>query len=268
METPQTWGWFHLLWIFASIIAIILLCIKDEKCKHDNLHRECLLKWILSVYGFTALILEITKQIIWSFNYDTATGIVTWDYQWYAAPFQLCTTPIFVSIIAIFLKPGKMRKALFSYISYVTILGSVITMFIPKSCFTDYIEVNVHTMWLHCGSFVLSMYLLICGFVEDEKKNLQSAVLIFAVAATIANVLNIVIYKSGILGGETFNMFYISPYFVSGLPVFDKIWQSVPYPIFLLIYVFVIVCGAVVVFVIHKYVKLFFEKRSMRRLRK
>ena len=71
---------------------------------------------------FVALLLEVLKQIIWAFNYDALSGIVTWDYEWYAFPFQLCSTPIYVSLICLFLKKGKFRDALFSYLSYFTIL--------------------------------------------------------------------------------------------------------------------------------------------------
>ena len=98
MQEPMTWGWFHLMWIGLSIISIVVLF------KFKNKYSDKQLKIVLGVYGITALILEVLKQIIWSFNYDPITNVVNWDYQWYAAPFQLCTTPIFVSVICLFLK--------------------------------------------------------------------------------------------------------------------------------------------------------------------
>ena len=243
MNTPKPWGWFHIMWIVLVFISLVILFNLRKKYSNKQL------KIVLGIYGIIALILELTKQVIWSFNYNEITNIVTWDYQWYAAPFQLCTTPIFASIICLFLKENsKIRKALLSYIAYVTILGSFMTMIIPDSCFTSDILINIHTMWLHLGSFVVSIYLLMSGAVKIDKQSLKSAFYVFLVFVIIAEILNIGIYNSGILNGETFNMFYISPYFISSLPIFDVIQQNVPFLLYLFIYVIAIGMGAKIVY--------------------
>jgi len=244
MQTPTSFGWFHLVCIFLTLLFIFILY------KLKNSYNEKQLKIVLFIYGFIALVLELLKQISWSFNYEN--GIITWDYQWYAFPFQLCTTPIYVSLICLFLKNSKIRKSLLSYIAFTTILGSFMTIIIPTSCFTKDILVNIHTMWLHCGSFVLSIYLVMTKEVKINIKNLISAIIVFLMFVLFAQVLNITIYNSGILNGETFNMFYISPYFISSLPVFDVIQQNVPYIIFLVIYIIIIILGSILVYLIEK----------------
>lgn len=249
MEEPKAFGWFHLLWIGLVIIALIMLY------KLKNKYNEKQLKIVLGVYGIVALILEIIKQLIWSFNYDPTTNIITWDYQWYIAPFQLCTTPIYISIICLFLKNNKIRKSLLSYMAFVTILGGISTILLPDSCLVRDIVVNIHTMWLHCGSFVVSIYLMFSGVVEINKQNLKKAFIVFLMFVFIAEFLNIFIYNTGILKGETFNMFYISPYFTSTLPVFDIIQENVPFIIFLLIYVFVICMGSALIYYIAYLIK-------------
>ena len=93
MTEPTAFGWFHILWLVLVVITIFVL-YKNKKYYSENQ-----LKKVLGIYGIVALILELLKQLIWTFNYDSITNIVTWDYEWYAFPFQLCTTPIFVSII-------------------------------------------------------------------------------------------------------------------------------------------------------------------------
>jgi len=258
METPKPWGWFHLLWIFLVVVALIVLYkIKDK-------YNDKQLKIVLGVYGIIALILELIKQIMWSFNYNPDTNIVSWDYQWYAAPFQLCTTPIFISIICLFLKNNKVRNALLSYMAFITIWGSFMTIIIPDSCFTSDILINIHTMWLHCGSFVVSVYLLMTKEVETNKTSLKYSWAVFLVFVILAQILNIGIYNSGILNGETFNMFYISPYFISTLPVFDVIQQNVPYIIYLLLYIFALCAGATIVYYITKIIKWIINKRKIK----
>lgn len=242
MNTPKPFGWFHILWIIIVIIFLILLYSKRKK------YNEKQLKIVLLIYGVIALILEVLKQISWSFNYDPITNNIWWSYEWYAAPFQLCTTPIYVSLICLFLKKNKVRDALLSYIAYFTILGSIMTIILPESCFTSDILVNIHTMYLHCGSFVVSIYLLFTKEVEVKYSNVLKGFLVFIIFVIIANTLNIVIYNSGILNGETFNMFYISPYFISHLPIYGTVQESIPYIFYLMFYIISIYLGSDIIF--------------------
>jgi len=242
MNTPKAFGWFHLMWIGITVVLLIILF------KLRKRYNEKQLKIVLGVFGIIALIFEVIKQLIWSFNYDIVKDIVSWDYQWYAAPFQLCTTPIFVSIICLFLKESKIRNALLSYMAFVTILGGLITILIPDSCFVSDTLINIHTMWLHCGSFVVSVYLIMSGAVKLNKQSLINAFKVFIIFVLIAEILNVSIYNMNILNGEDFNMFYISPYFVSALPVFSTLQANLTFAIYLIIYIIAVCLGATVVY--------------------
>ena len=256
MEEPIAFGWFHIMWLVFVVIALFILY------KRKNKYSEKQLKRVLLVYGVIALVLEVLKQLSWSFNYDSVMNVVTWDYRWYAFPFQLCTTPIFVSINCAFLRKGKVRDSLFSYMAFITILGSISTMLLPDSCFVSDILVNIHTMWLHLGSFVVSVYLLMNDEVKIEFKSVRNAIGIFLIFVCLAEIMNISVYKSGILNGETFNMFYISPYFNSTLPVFDIIQPKVPFIIYLLIYLVALSLGGVIIYGIAWLVKKIFTKKK------
>lgn len=185
---------------------------------------------------------------MWSFNYDVITDTVTWQYEWYAFPFQLCTTPIYCSLIAAYLKKGNLRNNLLSYMAYTTIIGSICTILFPSSCFVEDILVNIHTMWLHCGSLVVSVYLLIVGEVKIELSYLKGAIKTFIFFVFLALILNIIVYNTNILNDEVFNMFYISPYFISILPVFNVIQTRLWYPFFLLIYIISIILGSFIIY--------------------
>jgi len=255
MVEPEAFGWFHLLCLFLVMVIVFVLYKKRIHYSEKQLRR------VLGIYGITALILEVLKQLIWSFNYDGVTNIVIWDYEWYAFPFQLCTTPIFVSLICLFLKKSKIRNDLLSYMAYITILGSISTMLIPDSCFVSDILVNIHTMWLHLGSFVISVYLLMTGEVKVSMKYLRGAINVFLVFVVLATVLNVLIYNIGVLNGETFNMFYISPYFISSLPVFDVIQENVPYVVYLIIYIWALIIGSFIIYFISYLIRYIFNKK-------
>lgn len=246
MVTPKPYGTFHLLWLGLTMLVIILLCFFRKK------HNERMLKWVLGIYGVGAFILEALKQFIWSVEYNEGLGTFAWDYQWYAAPFQLCTMPIYVCLICLFLNKCKVRDALLSFVAYTTILGSIASAIIPDQLFVSDILVNIHAMFLHLGSLVVSVYLLMSGEVKINIKSLFMGLAVFLIVVILANILNIVIYNSGILNGETFNMLYISPYFESTLPVFDSIYNSVPYVVFLALYVVALSLGSYVIFIVAK----------------
>ena len=246
---PASYGIFHICWLVVSILMIIGLSKRREK------NHEKSLKTILAIYGFGSLLLEILKQIIWSFNYNAVTNVVTWDYQWYAFPFQLCTTPIFISIICIFLKKGKLRDSLLSFMAYITLLGSIATALYPESCFVKTLLVDIHTMYLHFGSLVVSIYLLAKREVDIKFKSLINGYLVFLVFAFIAETMNIIIYNSGVLNGETFNMFFISPYFISTLPVYDIVQNNTPFVVYILFYLVTIFIGTVLVWIVTKVIR-------------
>lgn len=242
MICPEPWGMFH--WISLCIVAGVIAVLYTRREKHS----EEQLKLILGLYAVVALALELGKQLIWSFNYDVATQLVTWDYQWYAAPFQLCTTPMYVCLACLFMKKTPLRDTLLSYVAYITILGSMSMMLLPESCFVSDILVNVHTTYLHFGSFVVSVYLLMSGEVSISRKSLQHAIFTFVGFVGVTLMLNEVVFQSGILEGETFNMFYISKYFLSSLPVFSAIQPLVPHTMFVLLYVLALSTGGFIVY--------------------
>lgn len=244
MPEPAPYGWYHLIWILLGVAAIGFLY---SQRRHFG---EKQLKWVLGIYGGVAAVTELLKQLSWSLVESEATGQLVWDYSWYSAPFQLCSTPIYVSLICLFLKKGKLRDHLLSYLALVTILGGLMTMLIPSSCFVEDILVNIHTMWLHCGSLVVGIYLLMSKAVPLTAQSLRHAAVTFLCLAGIALTMNVAVYHSGVLNGETFNMFYISPYFISELPVFNTIQRSVPYPVFLASYVVGLMLGSALILLI------------------
>jgi len=134
------------------------------------------------------------------------------------------------------------------------------TIILPDSCFVNTILVNIHTMYLHCGSFVVSVYLLITKEVKITKNNFIKAFIVFIIFVYLAELLNIIIYYSGVLNGENFNMFYISPFFMTHLPVFNILQENLPFLIYLLSYILILTIGALIVYftakLIDKYINI------------
>ena len=55
--------------------------------------------------------------------------------------------------------------------SFVTILGSIMTIILPDSCFTADILINIHAMWLHCGSLIVYFVSYIFNLIKEKEGN-------------------------------------------------------------------------------------------------
>jgi len=239
MDIPTLFGWFHLLWLLITIILMAIIY------KYKSRINE---KLVYGLYGFGSLIFELIKQYMWNFNF--VDGKLVFSYGWYNFPFQLCSTPMYVAIILFFLKESKLKDLLINYLSYFTIISALAVIVYPGLVFCEYTLVNIQTMYLHCGSLILSMYLIFNNKEDKSIKGVIKGLKVFIVMVSIALILNIVVYNAFNLvnePGQVFNMFYISPYYDSWIIGFSYLWKVLPYPLFLLIYVLAFVVGALII---------------------
>ena len=123
IEKPNNFGLFHLVSLAIVVAVTTLICIRFKNCSDKTFRRIALISWLIM------LVLEIYKQVVFTFDY-TDKGLVG-DYQWYAFPFQFCSTPMYAAYIASLMKECKIRKALLSYLGFFTILGSFMVMLLP-----------------------------------------------------------------------------------------------------------------------------------------
>ena len=119
-------------------------------------------------------------------------------------------------------------------------------MIIPSQVLCHFTFVNVQTMVHHGGMIVMATAILSSGYVKLGLKSVLRGSAVFAVCVSlglIANVLAVKVFNIQ----ETFNMFFISPYFECPMPVFGTIFKLVPYPVFLFLYLFAFVLGTVII---------------------
>ena len=108
METPPAFGWFHLLFWGLTILLAVLLCVFHKK---ENPNRVSKVVFWVSI---VVIILEIYKQINFSFAYENG---ISFDYQWYAFPWQFCSTPMYIGLLAGIFKKGKFHDALCAFLA-------------------------------------------------------------------------------------------------------------------------------------------------------
>ena len=231
METPKSYGWFHFMFIAIVISTTIFLCIKFRDCDDKTFRRIALIGWV------TLITLEIYKQLVFSFEYDGS--VVSWDYQWYAFPYQFCSTPMYVLPFIAFMKESKFRDMLISYMATFSLFAGLAVFAYPNDVFISTIGINIQTMVHHGMQVAFGIYF---ATYARKKLNLQyfiKGIPVFAVLSLLAIILDISVYKAFVAHNidETFNMFYISPYFPCTLPVLSMVYEKVHYSIFLILYI-------------------------------
>ncbi len=244
MPEPTYYGWFHLMFIAIAVTAITLLCVFARNIREKNLRRIILGCWLVLV------VFEIYKQLVFSINNND--GVAVWHYQWYAFPFQLCSSPLYLLPFVAFLKEGKVRDSIIAFLATYSLFGGLIVFIYPNDVFVATIGINIQTMVHHGLQLVLGVYLMVYYRKKINWQFFLRGVAVFAVMCAIAMSLNVIFYY---LVDETFNMFYFSPYYPCTLAVLgDFIWPNVPYSVFLLVYLIGFTITATVIFAIQYYI--------------
>ena len=246
MPEPSSYGWYHLLCIFVVTVATVIICKQFKDCPDKTVRLISLIAWGI------ILALEIYKQLIFGFGVED--GRLVWDYAWYVFPFQFCSSPIYILPFIVFAKNEKIRGACIFYMMTFSLFAGLAVFCYPNDVFVETIGINIQTMVHHGSQILLGVFFAVRYRKELNIKRFFSGFAVFVAMVLVAMILNISMYH--ILGAfnidETFNMFYISPYFNCTLPLLSIVWEYVPYIVFVMIYFFGFILCALIVYGLEK----------------
>lgn len=253
MVEPTLYGWYHLLcWGIVITVSIIVIFFR----------RKISVRFVnnfLLFMGIAFLLFEIYKIIIMTYDDNGLT-----EFMWYIFPFQFCSTPMYLSIIAGSIRKGKVYDYLISYLATYSLFAGLAVMALPTTVFISIIGVNIQTMFVHGGMVIIGILLWVTNTARTVWKTLLKGSVIFAIVVLIAMVLNVIWYFFGI--DATFNMFYISPWGECNMPILDVIQANAPYVVFLLSYFLgFALCSGIVLAVVIFINKLYKNKENKNR---
>jgi hypothetical protein len=214
MDRPYGYGLFHIFMIIllTTIVAFLVLSLKNTTEKQN--------KWVLLTYSLIFFFIETNKLIIMSL---ASSSIENFKFDWHIFPFQLCSTPMYIAFIAAFLKEGKLRNVLYSFLATYGMFAGMMVVVYPDTVFTSLVFTNFQTMIHHFGQIFIGAYLVCAKKVDWNYKTILRSIAPFVILVAIAVTLNIVIYNTILPEGQSFAMFNMSPYFSSELPVIGEI---------------------------------------------
>ena len=224
---PAVFGTYHIICLALTfgLTALAAICGRRHSAKT-----------VANVVLITAIVValfEIYKQI----NYTFHDGLVEPSYQWYAFPWQFCSTPMYIGLLAGIIRKGRIHDSLCCYLATYAVFAGLAVMIYPGDVFVGTTGINIQTVVCHGSMVVIGGYLYGSGHVKMNFKTVLKAMPVFAVCACIAVGLNEWAHAVGITENHNFNMFYVSPYKECTLPVYSLVHNSVPFPVNLAIYI-------------------------------
>lgn len=232
MERPAAYGAFHLTFTFVGLLLSFFLAWRLRKLG-DKGNRIFLMGC-----GIFLLITEIYKQLFYYYHIGGGT------YQWWIFPFQLCSVPMYLCIIAPLLKPGKVQQGMYNFMMTFNLLGGLMAFIEPSGIVHEYWTLTLHAFIWHMLLVFIGLYL---GFSKRGGKTMADyrlAIMTFGVLCIVAFTLNVSLAE---VSGGSVNNFYIGPA-ISPLAVFKDVATNFGWYINTLLYIPAVSLGAFILF--------------------
>ncbi len=238
IETPKPYGAFHLAFLILTVFFSVFLSVKYKDASDKTYKKIIFIAWVIMA------VFELYKQFNYTFSYDGKT--ITCDYQWYAFPYQFCSTPLYVFPFIVFCKNKNVYQAVVSFTMTFVFFAGAAVMLYPTDIYISTLGINIQTS-VHHGLQVVIGSLTICRYRKQLKyiKFYLKGMIAFGVLLAVALILNLL---APLWTDETFNMFFISPHFNCHLPILSIINESAPYIVFLLSYVLGFMLVALIIY--------------------
>lgn len=232
MEKPKAYGPFHLIFFFVGLAVSIIFAWRLRKLD-DKGHRR-----LLMGVGLFLLITELYKQLF----YFCYIGQNT--YQWWIFPFQLCSVPMYLCLIAPNLKNRAVAGGMYNFMVYFNLLGGFIAFLEPSGLVHEYLTLTLHAFFWHMMLVFVGLYLAFSHRAGIRMRDFSTAVLTFLALAVLAFIINLAFRK---VSNGSINMFFVGPS-NSSLIVFKDIAKNCGWYISTLAYLPTVSLGAFLVF--------------------
>lgn len=250
MDRPHSYEMFHIVSIVTVFVCAVVFCLIFRNASAET---EKIL--LMSVWGLL-VVFEIYKQLVFAVNFEE---VVYWKYRWDSFPFQFCSSPLYLLPLAALPRSESIRDVIRMFLATFSLFAGLAVLFYPDDVFSTYIGVSIQTM-VHHGMMVIVGIWLGGRLLREGKMTIPcflKASAVFAGLVIIALIMNL---AAPLVTDMTFNMFFIGPNFPCQLVILDMIYVSVPYPLFLLIYMLGFTLAAFILFWLQQLLRPFWYK--------
>lgn len=139
-------------------------------------------------------------------------------YDWWYFPFQLCSIPMYLCLLAPRLPDGRLKTALYTFLQDYSILGGAAALIVPEGFSKIHWTLTIHGYVWHILLILISALIALTGHADLSRKGFLRTLPLFFAFSAIALLINVAAPGHG-----QANMFYISPYYPTPQPVFHEI---------------------------------------------
>lgn len=232
MTPPPAYGWFHILFTLIGFTVCALVAWKMRNISDKAS------KWLLFSFGLFLSLTEVYKQLFLFFN------SADHSYNWGELPFQLCSVPMYLCLIAPWLRPGKLQRGMYSFMVLFNLLGGGISFLEPSGLLLHDWFSTVHALFWHMSLVFIGLFLCFSHRGATEKGDYKGAAITFVALSGVALLINTLVQN---LLGKHINMFFVGPG-ESPIIVFKQFSIWFGWPINTVIYIFAVCLGAYLIY--------------------
>jgi len=213
--SAMPYSWFHFLFIGLTLITgyFAIRLGRLYRPSRENPNRSAKTDQIVFRFGIFLLCIELYKQIF--------LGQLFSSYQWYVFPFQFCSVPIYVCLIAPWLKKTRFKEACYSFLGIYAFIAGIGVMALPNSVFISQISICLHTMIWHGGMISIGLFLLSNRRIGTEIRQWMDASIILLGFIVLSIGINFIVHYA--FPTQYLNAFFINPWLASPFPILGPI---------------------------------------------
>lgn len=220
---------------------------------------------IIGGAGVFLLVSEVVKQLMLTFAINGG------KYYWWYFPWQLCSIPMYVCLIAaaagriaekqVKNKTRSVRAACgiydacLSYLATFGLMGGVAAFFDTGGFVLDHPLLTVHSYVWHFVIVGVGLY----AAVKRKSFRFLPPLLVYLGSAAIAEIINVAAFDAGC---RPINMFYISPRYLFPLMVLKELVPVIGNAATIAVYILVCIAAAFLLNVLEKAIRKKAERKT------
>lgn len=207
MEKPAAYGLFHIL-MTLGLLGITVLAAWLLRNTNEKQNRV-----VLGTVGGFLLLTEVYK-----IAFHMTVDPYGWHF-WGVFPFQLCSVPMYLSLICAFVKNRRFNSWLYECMFAVNMFGGIMAFLEPSGIQHEYVTLTLHAYIWHMMLIFLGLYLYMSKRACMDRSSYKKAVAVYLGSCVLAQSFNLIF-------GDKINCFYISLVVRSPLAVFKDIFTA------------------------------------------
>ncbi|MGI6714320.1 MAG: hypothetical protein ACOX3K_04700 [Bacilli bacterium] len=255
-------NWFHFIWLgfLVLVSAFLIFFARRERFKKRTHGRFHNLDRFVFRFGVMLLTIEIVKQIYFA-------NLFIGDYQYSLIPFQFCSVPMYVCLIAPMVKNRLLKTFLYDFLGLYMFIAGFAVMIFPTTVYVRQIYICFHTMLWHGGMVAVGLYIITYRRMGTNFKQWLRGGAVLLGFVLVAVMTNILIHYFGSPELQSFKAFFLDPFAPEGyrqIFILSDIYNTfiyqlhlpitVGFPLYLILYLLAFGIGSIIVFLIARLV--------------